>query len=122
MGSDWPLELVFGASSGLFFIILIFVTIRIIQRRRNVKDVESCGTSTVSDTESDQKSDHSNTKLFNSSANSQANNISMNVTQSSYSGSMRKKKERHYNDLMNIYNTAIIENINTSIYASIPWK
>ena len=137
-GSDFPLQLIFGVSSGLLFmilIILIFVTIKITKHRRNVKDVESCGTSTVSDAESDQKSDHSKSHLFKTSIsniNSQSKNSSMNFPPSSYSelcfpkssncGSMRKKKDKHYQDLMNVYNTAIMDNINTSIYASIPRK
>merc|ERR1712129_49624 len=107
--------------------ILISVTIRIVKRRRIVTDVESCGTSTISDTNSDPKSDHSNTNLFltmKSKPTAGPSNTIEQMPNASYSelcfpkssncGSMRKKKDKHYEDLMNIYNTAILDNINTS--------
>jgi hypothetical protein len=136
--SDLPIELICGFSSEVLFIILVillYLTLKTVRKRITVKDVESCGTSTISDSDSVQKSDHSNANFFQTSTEKSTNvssHIVQHTTPASYSelcfpkssncGSMRKKKDKHFEDLMNVYNTAIIDNINTSLYASMPRK
>jgi len=127
------------AGSILTLILFLFVIISTCKCKTKPKDVESCGTSTTSDNTRNEKLDNSDEDLvFNESYEKlqpdlipssirtpsppvKTNRASYNelcFPKSANCGSMRVKKQQNMDDMLNVYNSNILDHINTMSYTN----
>jgi len=123
------------AGSVLTLILFLFVIISTCKCKKKPKDVESCGTSTTSDNTRNEKLDNSEEDMvFNESYEKlqpdliPTPNLPARPSKASYNelcfpksancGSMRVKKQQHMDDMLNVYNSNILDHINTMSYSN----